>query len=77
MIGTFDTLCCVAGGWPTAIGERTPDLVHTHTYLLEREREKQFLCACGERGFRHTRGKEQSERGREKKWISILTTNNY
>jgi hypothetical protein len=33
-------------------------------------REKQFLCACEEQGFRHTRGREQSERWRENKWIS-------
>jgi hypothetical protein len=24
--------------WPTAIGKRTPDPVHTHTYLLKREK---------------------------------------
>jgi hypothetical protein len=37
-------------------------------------REKHFLCACEERDFRRTRGREQSERWREKKWISTFYT---
>jgi hypothetical protein len=53
---------CVVGRPPT------PSHPHTHACLVMRE--KQFLCACLERSFRHTRGREQSERWREKKWIS-------
>jgi hypothetical protein len=30
--------------WPTAIGERTPDPVHTHTHIYLLEREKNSSC---------------------------------
>jgi hypothetical protein len=40
-------------------------------------REKHFLCACEERGFRRTKGREQSERWREKKWISTISIIDY
>jgi hypothetical protein len=54
-----------------ATGSVTGNTQTLQQYLLERG-EKQLLCACGERGFRHTRGREQSERWREKKWISAV-----
>jgi hypothetical protein len=50
----------------------TPSHPHTHACLVMRE--KHFLCACEERGFRHTRGREQSEGWSEnKKWISTVS----
>jgi hypothetical protein len=52
-----------------AVG-RPPTPSHPHTHACLVMREKHFLCACEERGFRRTKGREQSERWREKKWIS-------
>jgi hypothetical protein len=75
VIGTFHTfLCCVvASQRPSGREHLAPSTTHTHTqHILAGERKKQFLCACGERGFRHKYKRERkSERGREKKWISI------
>jgi hypothetical protein len=54
--------------------DHQPHHTHPHTHACLVMREKQFLCACGERGFKHTRGREQSERWRENKWISTSIT---
>jgi hypothetical protein len=48
---------CVRGG--TTTNPITPKHTRGHACLVKRE--KQFLCACEEQVFMHTRGREQSE----------------